>query len=55
MGSGQPHKYFGLESPLRTGIYQVGIGVNAAGVAGVATPLIFDLHGSSCVDDPLIF
>jgi len=53
MGSGQPPKYFGLEPPLRTGIYQVGIGVNAAGVAGVATPL--DLHGSSCVDDPLIF
>ena len=25
--------------------------VNAAGVAGVATPPIFDLQGSSCVDD----
>jgi len=34
-----------------------GIGVNAAGVAGVATPPpIFDLQGSSCVDDlPPIF
>ena len=29
------------------------IGVNAAGVAWVATPPIFDLQGSSCVDDPL--
>jgi len=32
-----------------------GIGVNAAWVAGVATPPIFDLQGSSCVDDPPIF
>ena len=32
------------------------IGVNAAGVAGVATPPpIFDLQGSSCVDDPQYF
>ena len=31
------------------------IDVNAAGVAGVATPPIFDLQGSSCVDDPPIF
>ena len=30
------------------------ISVNAAGVAGVATP-IFDLQGSSCVDDPQYF
>ena len=31
------------------------IGVNAAGVAVVATPQIFDLQGSSCVDDAPIF
>jgi len=31
------------------------IGVNAAGVAGVATPPIFDLQGSSCVDDRQYF
>jgi len=32
------------------------IGVNAAGVAGVATPnSLVDLQGSSCVDDPPIF
>ena len=31
------------------------MGVNAAGVAGVATPPIFDLQGSSCVDDPQYF
>ena len=32
------------------------IGVNATGVAGVATPnTIFDLQGSSCVVDPPIF
>jgi len=31
------------------------IGVNAAGVAGVATPPIFDLQGSSSVDDPQYF
>ena len=33
---------------------KVPIGVNAAEVAGVATP-IFDLQGSSCVDDPRYF
>ena len=31
------------------------IGVNAAGVAGVATPPVFALQGSSYVDDPPIF
>ena len=34
----------------------VSIGVNAAGVAGVTTPSpIFDLQGSSCVDDSQYF
>jgi len=32
-----------------------GTGVNGAGVVGVATPPIFDLQGSSCVDDPQYF
>ena len=31
------------------------IGVNATGVAGVATPPLFYLPGSSCVDDPQYF
>ena len=31
------------------------IGVNAARVAGVTTPPIFDLQGSSCVDKPQYF
>jgi len=46
-------KYMGL-SPSGHKIELVsGIGVNAAaGVAEVATPPIFDMQGSSCVDDP---
>ena len=31
------------------------IGVNAAGVVGGRDPPIFDLQGSSCVDDPPVF
>jgi len=40
----QPHSHVAKATAI--------IGVNAAGVAGVATPPIFDLQGSSCVDDP---
>ena len=37
-------------------LYLTARGVSAAGAAGVATPsTIFDLQGSSCVDDPRYF